>query len=578
MLEDPDIEQTSAQLADFRVTNARQQALLSDILGRYNELVDSYRRLKSDYEEERDARERYKQLARQRERNPFVLVLVDGDGYTFHDDLVSRGSEGGAQAARRLQNAVRQGLHAQNLQGCRIVTRIYCNVAVISKALAKAKLCGPEKRSLAPFVASFNQSETLSDFVDVGDSIGSVKSKVGALLQLYADNPQCKHIFFAGCHDPDYISQLMTFVGQRNRLTLVKTSAYDPQFESLQLPVSSFPEVFEASHFDQAANQVLEAEIHNKAPSSDTSRSVCTFFSKNACKKGNKCKFLHIEGDDLASSQRGSDDRVAVSSPDVNCVKPEQDTAPGVHPTHAVSRGNGQYESPGASQHQTNARKSNSIQNLAPHITSSIASAPSHTKLATILPPSEDIPPGMIAINANDHRLDPHLNPLSSEDLAEYKARISMRKLCNDHHLNGDCSKGRNCPFDHAHLPSNMMNALKTFSMARPCPRRGDCRRYRCQYGHLCQRTDCGKRGGKSKLPCKFSLPMHMQNFECAALVPSEGSQIQSKASISNVASDVNSPRLTQSEEFGPEPPLETDNNLIGQAFVQTNSGTYINW
>lgn len=41
----------------------------------------------------RDSRERYKQMARGQERNPFVLVLVDGDGYIFDDDLVGNGAE-----------------------------------------------------------------------------------------------------------------------------------------------------------------------------------------------------------------------------------------------------------------------------------------------------------------------------------------------------------------------------------------------------------------------------------------------------------------------------------------------------
>jgi hypothetical protein len=36
--------------------------------------MEDFKRLKSDYEEERDSRERYKQLAKGQERNPFVLV------------------------------------------------------------------------------------------------------------------------------------------------------------------------------------------------------------------------------------------------------------------------------------------------------------------------------------------------------------------------------------------------------------------------------------------------------------------------------------------------------------------------
>lgn len=77
---DGELERAAQQLASFRTDSA-----LPEILDRYGALIESYRRLQSVYEEERDARERYKQIARGLERNPFVLVLVDGDGYVFNE-------------------------------------------------------------------------------------------------------------------------------------------------------------------------------------------------------------------------------------------------------------------------------------------------------------------------------------------------------------------------------------------------------------------------------------------------------------------------------------------------------------
>src|SRR6202000_2044923 len=102
MLADKDLELKATQLADFRTANEQHHATLSAVLQKYNTLLDEYRRLRSDYEEERDSRERYKQMAKGQERNPFVLVLIDGDGYVFDDDLVSRGDGGGPRAGRRL--------------------------------------------------------------------------------------------------------------------------------------------------------------------------------------------------------------------------------------------------------------------------------------------------------------------------------------------------------------------------------------------------------------------------------------------------------------------------------------------
>lgn len=89
MLSEKDMEQAAQQLASFRAENGRHQTTLTEMLEKYTALIEDYKRLKSDYEEERDSRERYKQMARGQERNPFVLVLIDGDGYIFDEDRKS---------------------------------------------------------------------------------------------------------------------------------------------------------------------------------------------------------------------------------------------------------------------------------------------------------------------------------------------------------------------------------------------------------------------------------------------------------------------------------------------------------
>lgn len=95
MLSDKDIDVAAQQLANYRKNDA-----LPDILTNFENLIEDYKRLRCDYEEAREARERWKQEAREaresckrqardqeryQERNPYVLVLVDGDGYVFND-------------------------------------------------------------------------------------------------------------------------------------------------------------------------------------------------------------------------------------------------------------------------------------------------------------------------------------------------------------------------------------------------------------------------------------------------------------------------------------------------------------
>lgn len=59
--------------------------ILQTLTEKYEHLIEDYRRLKSDYEEVREAREKYKKLAKDQDKNPFVLMLVDGDGYNVSD-------------------------------------------------------------------------------------------------------------------------------------------------------------------------------------------------------------------------------------------------------------------------------------------------------------------------------------------------------------------------------------------------------------------------------------------------------------------------------------------------------------
>ena len=244
MLSDRELENTAAQLADFRTGSEQHHKTLTEVLTKYDMLMEDYKRLRSDYEEERDSRERYKQMARGQERNPFVLVLIDGDGYVFDDDLVSGGVEGGQRAATLLNETVKSSLRSRGLENCRIMVRVYANLSGLSKALSKVKLAGPEKRSLTPFVASFNRSNDLFDFVDAGDLKENADFKIRALLRQFVENAQCRHIYFAGCHDVGYLSELTPYQGNRDRLTLVRTPSFHRQFMNLGLRVEDFPNIF----------------------------------------------------------------------------------------------------------------------------------------------------------------------------------------------------------------------------------------------------------------------------------------------------------------------------------------------
>lgn len=100
MLSDRELQLSLAQLEDFRSQSEQHNKTHADILEKYSALMQDYKHLLSDFEEARESREKYKHMARGSERNPFVLVLVDGDGYLFDDDLIRDGKEDGGSRVR----------------------------------------------------------------------------------------------------------------------------------------------------------------------------------------------------------------------------------------------------------------------------------------------------------------------------------------------------------------------------------------------------------------------------------------------------------------------------------------------
>lgn len=186
VITDSDIEVLQGELYDYRISEEESHDKLQDLLQKHDNLLDICRQLRSDLEEEKASREKYKKLAKAQDRNPFVLVLIDGDGYVFKDKLLTASANGGVEAAQLLHNQVQEHLRRLGLDDCRIMVRIYCNLAGLSKTLARAYIIGNEARSLAPFTASFTRSWDLFDFVDAGDK------KEGADFKIRGED-RCVH-------------------------------------------------------------------------------------------------------------------------------------------------------------------------------------------------------------------------------------------------------------------------------------------------------------------------------------------------------------------------------------------------
>ncbi|KAI5456155.1 hypothetical protein BGZ63DRAFT_417962 [Mariannaea sp. PMI_226] len=492
MLPDEAIEKAAEQLAEYKKDDT-----LSEILDRYSALIQDYKRLKSDYEEEREGRERYKQMARGQERNPFALVVIDGDGYVFDETFIRNGEEGGSTAAKQLNDAVKTSLLRKGMEGCEVMVRVYADLVGLSKCLYKNGLCGAEKRSLAPFTSGFNRSYGLTDFVDAGELKENADFKLKALLRLYADKAQCKHIYFAACHDVGYISDLTPFRGNTERFTLIRTPSarFHPEFDKLSMNVEEFPGVFRSSPLasppasaqttkktsitmGKSSAQIGTNPLPQRAMPLTDGIKICQFNMVGKCRYGSSCRHSHIDSKSASHLDRNG------SPPSYKSHSCRSDN----EPSNTQARTPVPYDS------------KNDI---------------------ALLPRLHDIPEDHIAVNGYQDRLDAYIVPPTPDALRRIKPADGQRKLCNQKQLTGYCPN-EDCEFDHNPIPEELKPALEALSRSGPCPKRSACRRLNCVFGHVCQRVDCKRRGGKTY--CRFPPSMCLADFTVADYVPASNS------------------------------------------------------
>ena len=100
--------------------------------------------------------------------NPFAVVLIDGDGYIFPDELLCQGGSGGQEAAQRLLNEARNYLSRfKGAKEWRIVVRIFTNLEGLGRKCQLLNIVN-NTHVIREFAAGFAQSQALFDIIDVG--------------------------------------------------------------------------------------------------------------------------------------------------------------------------------------------------------------------------------------------------------------------------------------------------------------------------------------------------------------------------------------------------------------------------
>ncbi|KAI1449352.1 hypothetical protein F5Y02DRAFT_413863 [Annulohypoxylon stygium] len=156
--------------------------------------------------------------------NPYVAVLIDGDGLVFKEHLIKQGHNGGQVAAQELEIAIANKSSQLGHTNAKIVTKVIADVQALAQDLTKNGFI-PNEQALLDFVAGFSQTSPNVDFVDVGYGKERVAAKIFGCAQFHLRNSNCKQVIMGVGHDSGYrpyLEELMRTEDTMNRITILE--------------------------------------------------------------------------------------------------------------------------------------------------------------------------------------------------------------------------------------------------------------------------------------------------------------------------------------------------------------------
>nr|POE90039.1 hypothetical protein CFP56_20506 [Quercus suber] len=468
----------------------------------YTRLQGDYERLKCELEEARDARDRYKQMVKGKAEDSFVLVLIDADGYIFHDTLVQNGTKGGEQAAELLQQIVTSWLAEDGLDHCAVKVQAYGNVRGLSTAMYHARVSGWKERSFTSFAAGFTQFNGLCDFVDSGRRELGTQFKVLSTFLHHIKQASCRHIYFAGCHNAKYSTNLAAHLIFGAPVTLIDTSSMHPSFVKLGLPLKELSSLFQGAPRQVAQDPIPKAKTFSDLLAmpvkkiSDRPSSMKPFVLLPDGYSESKSNHKFSSASLSQPPKQGGISNVNLSQQKSGIVTNHKE------PQHRRPKVPSQLTTNAAGDHKT-------ARHGVPKPKFTNAGL-TNGDLESILMSEKRATRGLVALNSGGHRLDPFLPPPEKQSSADFIRRHSAKQLCNSYHLIGFCEKGDRCTYDHRPISLGVHNMLMRKSRSKPCRKGGACRMLFCMAGHICQFSNCQYRGGNVR--CKMGPGYHFSD------------------------------------------------------------------
>lgn len=165
--------------------------------------------------------------------------------------MVSKGHEGGEEAAQRLLAGIKSHVKAtypdSNVDDWSVIVQVALNQAGLSKVLFERGIVKNPNVELPAFARAFGCSQALFSFVDVGSGKERADHKVREMMRVMMRITQCRHIIFGPCLDKGYLPFLAEYKvnpAAASKITLLETVPGANAFRNLGFRHVDFPDVF----------------------------------------------------------------------------------------------------------------------------------------------------------------------------------------------------------------------------------------------------------------------------------------------------------------------------------------------
>ncbi|KAI4867194.1 hypothetical protein F4820DRAFT_414675 [Hypoxylon rubiginosum] len=203
------------------------------------------------------------------DRNPYVMVLIDGDGLLFKEHLVRQGAVGGRKAADELRKAVTEKFSYAEETPIEVVAEIVANVSGLSKAM-KRDGCLDNEATLYDFVSGFNQAKAPFHFVDLGYSKDAADAKLLCSARFHLRNFNCKLILMGVSHDVTYAPYLDHLIHDetfKQRIIVLEGCPTVQDIVSTGITITSFKNIFRSDKLRVHSPQSETTQAASPPPS-----------------------------------------------------------------------------------------------------------------------------------------------------------------------------------------------------------------------------------------------------------------------------------------------------------------------